>query len=171
MESRITTATWLLVVHLVLYGPSRKEKQPPSAARSLPGTSQGYGLVARASGRDSLITSAPQLGPGLSWVCPSCPRSRSGSPPDSHPEAWLWGRQAWFQWLLTGFPPFRDRLSGFLPAPGSKSATAPRSSFLPSFPPWRPDAVLGETWSELGKTILKTAPCPSGAPGTSKVGL
>lgn len=74
------------------------------------------------------------------------------------------GRQEWVQCPLTGFPQLFSECQGT--CQGSPLKLLPLS-----IPLWRADAVLGDTWSEPGKTVLHVGPSLSGALGTSNVGL
>lgn len=126
------------------------------SAVSFPCTSQGYSPVAPASGMNRLITS--QRGPGLSRVGLACPcRCLGSSPARLRGPGLQEGRNGSNALSLVSLR--------FSPSAREHVRAAPQSSFPLSIRLWRPDAVLGDTWSEPGKIVLHVGPSLSGTPG------
>lgn len=142
MESEIITATWPLMVHLSIYWLSRKEKQLLSGVLSLPATSPGYGLAARASRKNSLIKFTSQLEPtsSRSSINSALPGTQehlhvwlkaSDDSTEQHSGslALLWGPALFF---FSCGKQFCDSL----PEPGTTSDTASQGPFFSLLPLW-----------------------------------
>lgn len=149
MESRITSATWSLMVHLFIYWLSRKEKQllkwcahslfSLHISRLWPG---GMCLSDEQPRQIPLIDGTCWLLPVLSVLTSQAPRITSCF--------WCRGWAHGSQMLLLLLSHYFSSVQGqtvwlSLPGPGSMLATSPRGSFFHKLPFWRPDTVLGET--------------------------